>query len=391
MLTVYRRHLKSCPHRNEGRKYRRCRCPIWADGFLLDEELRKSLNTRDWDKAQSTVRDWEAKGKPVLKQETKPIAIKQACDAFTRDAKARNLREATLYKYRLLFRQLQRFANEKGDRFILELNLEAMREFRASWTNQNLGALKKLEYLRAFFRFAHESNWIPENPARKIKNPKVSPTPTMPFTREELARILAACDEFGRKFQGETRAKDNARCARAFVLLLRYSGLRISDAVSLERSRVVGNKLFLYTAKTGTPVYCLLPDFVINALDALPLTSEKHFFWTGESSLQGATGNWQKSLKELFRLAKVPAGHAHRFRDTFTVELLLAGVPIDRVSVLLGHNSTRVTERHYAPWVRARQKQLEADIKKSWEFDQNVPPASTKGTPEVHGKARLPN
>jgi integrase/recombinase XerD len=35
---------------------------------------------------------------------------------------------------------------------------------------------------------------------------------------------------------------------------------------------------------------------------------------------------------------------SHRFRDTFVVELLLAGVPIERVSVLLGHQSVRVTE-----------------------------------------------
>ena len=37
----------------------------------------------------------------------------------------------------------------------------------------------------------------------------------------------------------------------------------------------------------------------------------------------------------------------HRLRDTFAVGLLLAGVPIERVSVLLGHQSVRVKERHY--------------------------------------------
>ena len=37
------------------------------------------------------------------------------------------------------------------------------------------------------------------------------------------------------------------------------------------------------------------------------------------------------------------------FRDTFAVELLLAGVPIDQVSLLLGHSSVKVTEKHDAP------------------------------------------
>ena len=42
---------------------------------------------------------------------------------------------------------------------------------------------------------------------------------------------------------------------------------------------------------------------------------------------------------------------------------------MERVSVLLGHSSIKVTERYYSPWVRARREQLEADVRRSW-----VPP-----------------
>jgi hypothetical protein len=79
--------------------------------------------------------------------------------------------------------------------------------------------------------------------------------------------------------------------------------------------------------------------------------------------------NWRARLQRLFELAKIPDGHAHRFRDTFAVELLLAGVPIERLSVLLGHQSVRITERHYSPWAKSRQEQLEADLRKAWEND----------------------
>jgi integrase len=54
------------------------------------------------------------------------------------------------------------------------------------------------------------------------------------------------------------------------------------------------------------------------------------------------------------------------FRDTFAVELLLSGVPLDQVSILLGHSSVKITEKHYAPWVKARQEQLEASVRQSW-------------------------
>jgi integrase len=199
----------------------------------------------------------------------------------------------------------------------------------------------------------------------------------MPFVREEVNQVLAACNSYPDKL--------NAVRLRALVQLLRYSGLRIRDAVTLPRDRIVSGKLFLYTAKTGTAVYCPLPPFVLAALETIPPTS-KYFFWTGESKPKSAVGDWQRALQRLFKLAKVQGGHAHRFRDTFAVELLLAGVPIERVSILLGHQSVRITEKHYAPWVRARQEQLEADVRKTWEV-----PAEADGATEVRVNLGRPN
>ena len=278
------------------------------------------------------------------------------------------MRKPTIYKYELLSRQMAKFATDQGIRFLRELDLPMLRKFRATWPNENLGALKKLEYLRAFFRFAHESRWLEENPARELESPKVKQSPTMPFTPEQMAAVLAACEKYGMKCRGgKYRGPENVRRIRALVLLLRHSGLRIGDAVTLERSRITGDKLFLYTAKTGTPVYLPLPEFVLTALEAVPKISEQYFFWSGESKRDSATGDWQRALKGVFKEAKIPDGHAHRFRDTFAVGLLQAGVPMDRVSVLLGHSSIKVTEKHYSPWVRARQEQLEADVRRTWE------------------------
>jgi integrase len=336
-----------------------------VDGFLGPEEIRKTLNTRDWEKAQAIIREWEAEGSQAPEPEA--VTITQAWEDFLADARARNLREPTIYKYDLLSRQMARFAEDQGLRLLREFDLPMLRKFRTSWPNQNLGALKKLEYLRAFFRFAHESQWIDENAARKLERPKVQHRPTMPFTPEQMAEILSACEGYARKCRGgKYRGPENVRRIRAFVLLLRHSGLRIGDTVTLERGRITGDKLFLYTAKTGTPVYVPLPDFVLTALEAVPKISERYFFWTGESKVDSATGDWQRTLKGVFDQAGIPDGHAHRFRDTFAVGLLQAGVPMERVSVLLGHSSIKVTEKHYSPWLRARQEQLEADVRRTW-------------------------
>ncbi|MGC1171477.1 MAG: site-specific integrase, partial [Candidatus Acidiferrales bacterium] len=108
---------------------------------------------------------------------------------------------------------------------------------------------------------------------------------------------------------------------------------------------------------------------VSDSLRRTPMTSKQYWFWSGVGELETAITNWRARLQRLFELARIPDGHAHRFRDTFAVELLLAGVPIERVSVLLGHQSVRITEKHYSPWAKSRQEQLEADLRKAWEND----------------------
>jgi len=125
-------------------------------------------------------------------------------------------------------------------------------------------------------------------------------------------------------------------------------------------------------------------------LQSLVRTDERYFFWTGKSKPKSTVGDWQRSLQKLFRLARVENGHAHRFRDTFAVELLLAGVPFERVSILLGHQNVRITETHYAPWVHARRQQLEADVRRSWTQDSAMD-AYLKGTQEVRDEIATVN
>jgi integrase/recombinase XerD len=349
-------------------------------------EVRESLKLRDWQRAQEKVRDWEAKDRRTVEQE--PQTIDAAWKEFLADIEARKLADSTVRKYKLLKRQMEEFANGRGFRFLVEFDLPPVSQFRASWKDGPRSSAKKLERLRAFFRFAQKRKWIAENPAVDLKAPRVTLCPTMPFTSAETLRILAAIEKYKDEFPG--RGATNARRIRALVLLLRYSGMRIGDAVSLSSDRIEGNRLFLYTQKTGVPVNTVLPDFVLKALDMTPKVSEKHFFWDGRLNLETVVGSWRKRLVRLFELAKVVKGHPHRFRDTFAVELLLTGVPIERVSVLLGHQSVRITERHYAPWVRSRQEQLEDDLVNAWSRDPVIL-SETGGTPQVHEKNRRSN
>jgi integrase len=331
----------------------------------------------DWEQAQDLAQVWMQKGdstvrvdhrKEVLGEEL--ISLDSAWESFLAQTRMRKLRPATIYKYDLLRRRMQEFAVRRRLVLLKDLNLEMLEAFQSGWHEGALACSKKMERLKAFFRAAFVRRWIDDNPALALRGPKPRPRPTLPFTQGEMTRILTAVEHYPDK--SGKMGRDNAIRLRAFILALRYTGMRIGDVTSLSVDRVAENRIFLYTQKTGVPVFCVLPRFASAALKTTPRLSEKYYFWTGNSTLHTAIGIWQRSLRNLFKQAKVSNGYAHRFRDTFSVELLLAGVPMEEVSILLGHSSIKITQEHYSPWVRDRQLQLEADLERAWTRDPVV-------------------
>ena len=201
--------------------------------------------------------------------------------------------------------------------------------------------------------------------------------PTDYFPREEFNKIIDATYVYGDPRGGFIPLEDLRLRLRVMTWLMRWSGLRIRDAMTLEKTRLAGDSVFLYQAKTGTPVYCPLPPFLVKALQELPAgprPNPRYFFWSGNGDPKSAVANWQRAYRRLFEIAAIqrPDGtpkrcHPHMFRDTFAVENLLAGVPIDQVSLLLGPASVKITEKSYAPFVKARQLQLQESVRNAWQ------------------------
>jgi integrase/recombinase XerD len=136
-------------------------------------------------------------------------------------------------------------------------------------------------------------------------------------------------------------------------------------------------------------VYCRLPRFVVEALEATPRVSANYWFWAGHGTKDTLTSCWRRSFRKVCKAAGIAGGHPHRLRDTFAVELLLAGVPIERVSVLLGHTSARTTEKHYAAWVQARHAQVEQDLALAWAKDPIAAAAEKSATYPLRGKQEV--
>jgi len=139
------------------------------------------------------------------------------------------LEDSTRREYKNVLVKFRTYCEGAGLRDIMQVGVEDLDAYRASRNLAPTTCLRELGTLRQFFGFCQDRRWIEENPAKKIKPPRnIRPEQVVPFTKTEVAKMLAACDEIGRGSYERLRA-------RATILLLRFTGLRISDVATLER------------------------------------------------------------------------------------------------------------------------------------------------------------
>ncbi len=241
--------------------------------------------------------------------------------------------------------------------FLKQLGVVQVREFRNSWTTYSARTTgKHIERLKRFFSWCVENGWLEESPAKPLKSPKAGETDVVPFSEDDVEKILKAC----RLYAGPNRE-------RLVVLteLMLATGLAIGDASMLRKDRVIKNGSGWYVelrrAKTGTAVSCPIPDELGKAFHALDGETP---FWSGKSDLEDLTKNWRKIYTKIFKAAGVE-GHPHQFRHTTAKRLLVAGLSVSHVATLLA-NSEAIVRKHYSKWIPERQAAFDNAIKAVW-------------------------
>jgi integrase/recombinase XerD len=359
VLTLYRLHGPNCKRGYDrlNRAGTNCACPVHVEGKLGSEFLRLSTKTRSMELARTMVVEAEQRGKwavrSLLQIADKSKPLSDAVTEFLTDRDNR-LAGVTLVKYKTVLRRLVEFCDRRG--LTLDaLNFSNLTAFRNTWPTGPRATANNITRLKTFLYWCVKNKWLPENPAEHLEFPDEAPVEREPYTDEEMQNILAAT----RQIKLDSQQSVTNEELETFILLMRYSGMAISDAALLEKSELRGDEVRYYRNKTRRNARRLLvvvplPPDVLRRVLARPLINGRYFFAHGTPTIGAQVEQWRKRLNLVFGLAQIEKAGSHRFRHTFATDLLTKGIPLELVSAWLGHRSVKITQQHYSHWVESR-------------------------------------
>jgi integrase/recombinase XerD len=399
-LVFKKRHSLDCQEKNRVKEWqqisdsrKRCACLYWSCGIHGRGEgfKRRSTGESSAERAKDVVRLRLETAKPSATLEVDGTPVRESIAEFMKYTQDGGVEQSTLAKYRTLMQQLQAFADWKGMRCIRELDQANVLEFRRAWEDANAGykrgaqrtdgvplwransigtCKRNAKTLRLFFRYCISRRWTTEDPTTALRFPKEATSKTKEhvkyLTATQFKAIVEECDI------SDHVSDYNKLRVKALILTMRWTGLRISDAVVLTANRISDGALRVVTRKSSTPVQIPIHQDLTDALSALHPYDGGFFFWNKrkeDSSAATVQNNFTVRLAALFDNAGVHTDSkhvSHMLRNTFAVDLLEKGVPLETVSLLLGHRSVTTTERYYADFT-ARYMEKAADrVKRAW-------------------------
>lgn len=402
-LKIYRRHASYCTRypglKNKPDTYRpvtkkdekadTCECPIWCRGYLANEtkivkgkqkskRIFASLDTSDWTAAEQEVaRLYERSSLPSGDSafgtlDNRSVTVRHAAERYLQSRKDGSLNpiEQDTYDHyaSLLNQRLIPFCDQKGIGYMRDFeNKDVCSQFTESWRQlrRQKGALlamstrkTELERFRTFLRECVENEWMAKSGAEKIKfkNHKTAPEEErFGLELEEYEQLMAAPDS------ADLTPQQNQE-TRVATELMRWAGMRISDAHKFNESEIVRNETGngwnadFIQKKTKRRCVTPLPDHLVAVLNALPgqmKNGKKYFFTCTYTALRMRVD----ALAERAQKDK-PFAHPfspHCLRHTFAIQHINVGTDVKLISKWLGHESVAVTLEHYGNWIRTTQ------------------------------------
>ena len=275
-----------------------------------------------------------------MKKNNNLNSLEKALERFLARLRNENRSNNTIIAYQNDIEQLIAFLKKNEIRDIPNVTQNYIEEFKKhlsikqKYTNKTVS--RKLNSLKSFFRFLVNSQVIKKDPAAAVPHPKiVSKLPRILLSLEYRA-LRDACRDDNRTY--------------AIVELMLQAGLRISEVSNLELNDIQEDKLIIKPYESHSnrvvPLNRAAREAIKRYTNERPDTKKSQNLFITKNGHPLLIRNIRNSINRYFKIAEIENAYVNNLRDTFIVNQLEAGIPLNVISKIIGHKRVSSTEKY---------------------------------------------
>ena len=272
-------------------------------------------------------------------------------DDYLINCEERNLTQKSIEGYRYYLSYLKRYLEENQHSLLVDEILERdLKDFfnfmRKEKGNTQATINSAIASIKPFFNYLIEQDVIQNHPMARIKKGKVDQNPIIPFSQEDIHKLL--------------KQPDKSRMAGyrdyCIMLTLLSTGIRISECLNLTISDIDfnNNRILIRNSKNRTPRIVGMAKKIKSELQryirlCLVGSSVNDYFFQNINGEQLAIRTIQQNITQYGKLANIDTNirvSCHTFRHTYAISYLKNGGSTASLREQLGHRSIETVEKY---------------------------------------------
>lgn len=258
----------------------------------------------------------------------------------------RGMSPNTLVNYRMDVEKLVGYLENSG-KTLAETTTDDLRQFIGELIDLGIAERSRARIVsgvRTFFRYMRLENYMDDDPAAMLETPKVGMYLPEVLTLDEIDAMIAAIDPF----------KEEATRNRAIIETLYGCGLRVSELVNLEISRVFMTEGYLIVTGKGNKERMVpMSQNSIDEINAYLADRLMLDIKPGEENILFLNRRGHRLTRQMiFTLVRQLADAAginrvispHTLRHSFATHLLEGGANLRAIQMMLGHENLSTTQ-----------------------------------------------
>ncbi|MBM3209563.1 hypothetical protein FJZ40_04745 [Candidatus Shapirobacteria bacterium] len=275
------------------------------------------------------------------------LDLGQALEKFVTDLTGRSKSSNTILAYRGDLEQVLVIFKKDGINHPVAVDSVQIEKIKAEFTHLGYtpkSISRKLNSIRAFFRFLKKEGVIENDPSGEIVYPKLTAATPRILTKLEYRALRDAC-------------RNDPRLA-AIVEIFLQTGVRISELANLRLSDVKDDSLFIRAQESNPartiPLNRVGREALERYLKKRPKSKTDYVFVTANGR-QFLIRNIRQAIKRHLEIAGIKNASVNDLRHTFIAHHLEAGTPLATLSKIAGHKRISTTEKYLA-FVKPKEK-----------------------------------